>query len=84
MGISKKMQLEAAEIESIRLEREENARFDAINYRSAAEKRLAEEGPSDSEIEDMEIDRLIELQEEGEIERLIELQEDKLAGVPYP
>jgi|TARA_R110000823_G_scaffold257813_1_gene379475 hypothetical protein len=70
MGISKKMQLEAAEIESIRLEREENARFDAINYRSAAEKRLAEEGPSDSEIEDMEI------------ERLIELQEDKLAGVP--
>ena len=72
MGIIKKMQLEAADIESIKQDREEEARFAAMDHRTADEKRWDEEGPSDSEIEDMEV------------ERLIELQEDRALGVPDP
>jgi hypothetical protein len=70
MGIIKEMQLEAADIESIKQDREEEARFAAMDHRTADEKRWDEEGPSDSEIEDMEV------------ERLIELQEDRALGVP--
>ena len=70
MGIIKEMQLEAADIESIKQDREEEARFAAMDNRTADEKRWDEEGPSDSEIEDMEV------------ERLIELQEDRALGVP--
>lgn len=72
MGIIKKMQLEAADIESIKQDREEEARFAAMDHRTADEKRWDEEGPSDSEIEDMEV------------ERLIDLQEDRALGVPDP
>ncbi len=64
MGIIKEMQLEAADIESIKQDREEEARFAAMDHRPADEKRWDEEGPSDSEIEDMEVERLINLQEE--------------------
>jgi len=64
MGIIKEMQLEAADIESIKQDREEEARFAAMDHRTANEKRWDEEGPSDSEIEDMEVERLINLQEE--------------------
>ena len=70
MGIIKEMQLEAADIESIKQDREEEARFAAMDHRTADEKRWDEEGPSDSEIEDMEV------------ERLINLQEDRALGVP--
>ena len=63
MGITKEMQLEAADIESIKQDREEEARFAAMDHRTADEKRWDEEGPSDSEIEDMEVERLTELQE---------------------
>lgn len=70
MGIIKEMQLEAADIESIKQDREEEARFAAMDHRTADEKRWDEEGPSDSEIEDMEV------------ERLTELQEDRALGVP--
>ncbi len=70
MGIIKEMQLEAADIESIKQDREEEARFAAMDHRTADEKRWDEEGPSDSEIEDMEV------------ERLIELREDRALGVP--
>ena len=70
MGIIKEMQLEAADIESIKQDREEEARFAAMDHRTADEKRWDEEGPSDSEIADMEV------------ERLIELQEDRALGVP--
>jgi hypothetical protein len=70
MGITKEMQLEAADIESIKQDREEEARFAAMDHRTADEKRWDEEGPSDSEIEDMEV------------ERLTELQEDRALGVP--
>ncbi len=70
MGIIKEMQLEAADIESIKQDREEEARFAAMDHRTANEKRWDEEGPSDSEIEDMEV------------ERLTELQEDRALGVP--
>jgi hypothetical protein len=70
VGIIKEMQLEAADIESIKQDREEEARFAAMDHRTADEKRWDEEGPSDSEIEDMEV------------ERLIELQEDRALGVP--
>ena len=64
MGIIKEMQLEAADIESIKQDREEEARFAAMDHRTADEKRWDEEGPSDSETEDMEVERLINLQEE--------------------
>ena len=70
MGIIKEMQLEAADIESIKQDREEEARFAAMDHRTANEKLWDEEGPSDSEIEDMEV------------ERLTELQEDRALGVP--
>jgi hypothetical protein len=70
VGIIKEMQLEAADIESIKQDREEEARFAAMDHRTADEKRWDEEGPSDSEIEDMEV------------ERLTELQEDRALGVP--
>jgi len=70
VGIIKEMQLEAADIESIKQAREEEARFAAMDHRTANEKRWDEEGPSDSEIEDMEV------------ERLTELQEDRALGVP--
>ena len=70
MGIITEMQLEAADIESIKQDREEEARFAAMDHRTADEKRWDEEGPSDSEIEDMEV------------ERLIELREDRALGVP--
>jgi len=61
VGIIKEMQLEAADIESIKQDREEEARFAAMDHRTADEKRWHEEGPSDSEIEDMEVERLIKL-----------------------
>jgi len=61
VGIIKEMQLEAADIESIKQDREEEARFAAMDHRTADEKRWDEEGPSDSEIEDMEVERLIKL-----------------------
>ena len=64
MSVIKEMQLEAADIESIKQDREEEARFAAMDHRTADEKRWDEEGPSDSEIEDMEAERLINLQEE--------------------
>tara|TARA_R110000737_G_scaffold112395_1_gene145537 strand:+ start:133 stop:351 length:219 start_codon:yes stop_codon:yes gene_type:complete len=64
VGIIKEMQLEAADIESIKQDREEEARFAAMDHRSADEKRWDEEGPSDSEIEDMGIAHSIELWEE--------------------
>jgi hypothetical protein len=66
------MQLEAADIESIKQDREEEAWFAAMDHRTADEKRWDEEGPSDSEIEDMEV------------ERLIDLQEERSLGVPEP
>ena len=72
MGIIKEMQLEAADIESIKQDREEEARTAAMDHRTADEKRWDEEGPSDSEIEDMEV------------ERLIDLQEERSLGVPEP
>ena len=72
MGIIKEMQLEAADIESIKQDREEEARFAAMDHRTADEKRWDEEGPSDLEIEDMEV------------ERLINLQEERSLGVPEP
>ena len=43
-----------------------------MDHRTADEKRWDEEGPSDSEIEDMEV------------ERLINLQEERSLGVPEP
>jgi len=72
VGIIKEMQLEAADIESIKQDREEEARFAAMDHRTADEKRWDEEGPSDLEIEDMEV------------ERLINLQEERSLGVPEP
>ena len=47
MGIIKEMQLEAADIESIKQDREEEARFAAMDHRTADEKRWDAEGPSD-------------------------------------
>ena len=67
MGIIKEMQLEAADIESIKQDREEEARFAAMDHRTADEKHWDEEGPSDSAREDIGVGRLSNLQEERSI-----------------